>query len=130
MMKRVIIFTIISGLFFQFSFGIDLQVHIKEPFVVRSVQGTIKVEGGWSESHRMKDFVSSFSFSFKIYGPGNSNKVWEIQLDNDGRFKRKVPKGKYKFEIKVSGWHDYVGTIIVTKKAKKKATIDIFLELN
>ena len=67
---------------------------------------------------------------FILTGPGKSIKKKQISLNEDGTFDQKVTPGTYKFSIKISGWDDAEGTIIVSDKAKRKARIFITLRLS
>jgi hypothetical protein len=105
--------------------AIEETILFKKPFVVREIKGIIKTRDGEFSWDKINDFLV-----FELTGPGDSGKKWIIKLDKHGRFKQKVPEGKYTFEIRITGWDDAMGTIIVTKKAKKKAKIDITLGLS
>jgi hypothetical protein len=125
MRKIVGILAILLVCIFQYSFGIEETLIFKDAFIVRKVHGIIESEvGRWPGNYANGGIV------FTLYGPDNSDKIWKIKLDNNGKFNQKVPQGRYKFTIEVCGWDDARGTIIVTKKAKKKAKIKIVLGLS
>lgn len=125
MRKAVIIFAILLVCIFQYSFGIEETIRFKDAFIVRKVQGIIESAAGmWA------DYFPGYGIVFKLYGPGDKERIWKIKLDKKGKFNQTVPEGRYKFTIEVKGWHDAEGTIIITKKAKKKARIKIVLPLS
>ena len=121
----LLLFLVSVGLNQQYLMGIEEIVIIEKPFCVQTVQGIIKSEAGtWDEDYAINHIV------FKLVGPNNDCMLWLVKLDSEGRFKLKVPEGKYTFSIEVCGWDDVRGVIIVSKTADIKSRIEIVLGLS
>lgn len=92
---------------------------------MRTLAGSINSEvGQWPEN------FADTQINFELIGPNESQKVWKIELDKEGRFKKKMPPGSYKFSIQIEGWDDAEGIIIIDNKADKKKTLSITLGLS
>lgn len=115
MRKTVSIFAILLVCIFQSSFGLEETITFKDAFTVRKVQGIVKsAVGMWPNNFASDGIV------FMLYGPENSDKIWKIKLDNNGKFNRKVPQGRYKLRLKFM-----VGTMLkapssLLRKQRKK----------
>jgi hypothetical protein len=121
-----IIFALILAFFCSFSItGIEETITLKKPFVVRRIKGRIltKYDSYWGTDPDIRPV-------FELTGPGDSSKTYLIKVDKYGRFNHGVSPGTYKFYIRILGWDDAAGTIIVTKKAKKNAKILIVVGLS
>ena len=94
---------------------------IDQPFVVRSVRGTI-LDPGVREPFR--------GVLFEIQGPGPDRTIRKAITDKNGQFKiNHVPAGTYHFKATMNGWQSAVGTITVSKKADKRNEIKIDMRL-
>lgn len=99
----------------------NIIVFLDEPFVVDSVRGSIRREGSdpWEPLPNVL---------LEIQGPGTDRRIRGARTDRQGRFKiGRVPEGKYRFKTTLNGFQSVVGTIVVSKKARK--TKDIQLEM-
>ncbi len=89
---------------------------IQQPFVVRSVAGTITVQRGGPLA----------SVLFEIEGPGTDRKVRRCKTDDSGRFKiGNLPQGTYRFKATLTSFQSEMGTVILSKKAAKASEIKI-----
>lgn len=122
---RFLFLAVISLVLTAGSSAIDEVICFKEPFVLRILAGSINSEvGPWPE-----DFADT-QINFELIGPNESQQVWKIKLDKQGRFNKKLPPGSYEFSIQIEGWDDAEGTIIIDKKADRKKTLSITLGLS
>ena len=91
---------------------------IDQPFVVRSVVGTITVQQDGPLAGVL----------FELQGPGTDRKIRRCKSDGDGRFKiGHVPQGTYRFKATLISFQSEMGTIIVSKKAPKTNEIKILM---
>lgn len=122
---RFLVLAVFSLVLAAGSSAIDETICFKEPFVLRTLAGSINSEvGQWPEN------FADTQINFELIGPNESQKVWKIELDKEGRFKKKMPPGSYKFSIQIEGWDDAEGIIIIDNKADKKKTLSITLGLS
>jgi hypothetical protein len=88
-----------------------------EAFNVSSVHGAILAK----EHHNPLK-----SALLEIRGPNNSDQILAATADEAGQFKiAHVPEGIYAFKATMSGYTSVVGTVIVSKRADRHATIEI-----
>lgn len=92
---------------------------IDEPFVVKSVEGTIMLPDG---DGPIADVL------FEIQGPGTDRKIRRCKTDDEGRFKMgRVPQGTYRFKATLGGFQSEMGTIIISRKALRTNEIKIMM---
>jgi Carboxypeptidase regulatory-like domain len=86
-------------------------VEMKDPIVLREVQGVLRSAGGeWPEN---------VEIVFEIRAQTPRSAVRTVLTDPRGRFHlNNVPVGSYMFKATANGWQSVVGTIIVSKNAK------------
>jgi hypothetical protein len=102
-------------------------VHIwyfPEPIRVRKVSGRIIFEG-WDGSW----YENTWPI-LKLRGPWKSQRIYEVHGDAEGHFELKhLPEGQFCFfaSASCSGYHGYMGIIIINKKADKTNKIEIML---
>jgi len=95
---------------------------IDDPFVVRSVRGSIVLNGGYEDA--LADVL------FEIQGPGNDKKIRKGKTDKLGLFRiGNVPSGEYRFKTTLNGYRSEMGAITVSRKAPKKNIIRIALRV-
>jgi hypothetical protein len=95
-------------------------VEIREPFVVRSVRGTISFEG-------REDPLAQVLFEMRGL---HDEKVRAAVCDQSGRFRiHSVPAGTYQFKATRNGFQSVVGTIIVTKHAPKDSALKLTMRV-
>lgn len=96
---------------------------IEQPFVVRSVQGTVSRQTGGPVEPLA-------NVLFEIEGPGTDRKIRHAKTDENGRFKMgHVPVGTYKFKATLNGFQSVMGTITVSKEAPKTDKIKIAMAI-
>lgn len=125
MAKGIILFLILA-IFCALSLSaVEETIVYEDPFIVKKIKGQILPEDNthWGPEPDQRPV-------FEVTGPGDSRKKRIIKLDENGGFNIKVAPGTYKFSIRIRGWDDAEGTIIVTKKAKKNSKIVIILGLS
>ncbi len=93
-------------------------IKIDQPFVVRSIKGTVIQK----ESSR----EPLASVLFEIQGPGANRKIRRATTDSHGRFKigHTLP-GTCKFKATLNGFQSVMGNIVVSEKAAKTAEIKL-----
>jgi hypothetical protein len=85
---------------------------LEQPFVVRSVEGSITNKAGYREPLP--------NVLVEIQGPDTDRKIRRATTDGHGRFRiRHVPVGTYKFKATLNGFQSVMGTITISKKAPK-----------
>jgi hypothetical protein len=90
---------------------------IDEPIKVFSIRGKILPKGN---PESLKEVV------FEIRGPGSSQRIRATKSRGDGTFRmQSVPEGTYLFKATRDGFQSVVGTLVVSKKADRQATITI-----
>jgi hypothetical protein len=93
-------------------------VVIEEPFLVRSVRGTVRFR-----KHPGEPLANVL---FELQGPGPNKKIRRSTSDQAGRFKiGHTPAGSYRFKATRDGFTSVVGWIEVSNKAEKKADLEI-----
>lgn len=101
-----------------------LIVEVPEPIVVRSVKGTVVNQEG-ADPERFPSYPLP-EVLFEIRGPGKSERVRGATTDKKGRFRIKdVAEGEYAFKATLNAFQSVVGTIRVTRRAPRDATISI-----
>ncbi len=96
--------------------------YVPKPFVVRSVEGTIRLEAG-----RQKTIAGVL---FEIQGPGSDRKITSAQTNKRGRFKiAGVRPGTYAFKATLNGFQSVVGRIIVSDAAPEAREIRVTLKV-
>lgn len=94
---------------------------IEQPFVVRSVQGSVQIQG---------NAPGAFDVLFEIQGPGNERTIRHVMTDKRGQFKiGHVPDGEYKFKATLNGFQSVMGRITVSGKAPKQSEIKVLMRI-
>jgi hypothetical protein len=92
-------------------------VEIDEPFVVRSVEGTLTSQVG--------EWPSDVTVLFELCAVGGAGPNRSVRTDASGRFRvRDVALGTYCFKATVEGWQSVLGVVIVSKTADRRRRID------
>lgn len=95
-------------------------VRLDEPFTVRSVQGQIVSK---TDNTKLSGAI------FEVRVPG-SNKIIGCVADKRGRFKfPNLQPGTYVFKATKDGFQSVTGTIVVSKRSSRGASISIAMEL-
>ena len=95
---------------------------IEQPFVIRSIQGSVFFGG----ADRVDPLANVL---FEIQGPDTDKKIRRARTDEHGQFKISgAPSGTYKFKATLSGFQSVMGTITVSKKAPKDARIKVSMQ--
>jgi len=98
---------------------------IKEPFVVRRIQGKILDSSGdpiWFEDLNPL-------LEIRAFGASDAT-VRGVRADLNGNFRMEgVPEGPYCFKATMNGWQSVIGIIIVSKRANSKRSITFKLEI-
>jgi hypothetical protein len=92
---------------------------IKEPFVVRRIQGKLipTFTEAWPSD------AGPFPVVFEISGSGGETIV--VAVASDGSFNFAAPEGTYCFRVSSDLLQGYEGTIIVTRSAPEGSKINI-----
>lgn len=94
--------------------------HLKHPFVVREVRGTILRAVG--------DKSPLAKVLFELRGPGDRQAIQSATTAPDGTFRiTGVRPGKYLFKATTSGFQSIVGEVIVSSKAARGRTIRLHM---
>jgi hypothetical protein len=94
---------------------------IPGPINVRSVRGTVTFQ---RQDDPLEDVL------FEIRGSGNSGRIRSGTSDSAGRFKiSRVPQGTYAFKATKGGFSSVTGTLIVSKRTDRAATIQIAMPI-
>lgn len=92
---------------------------IDQPFVVRSVVGTIILPYGGGPIAGVL---------FEIRGPGTDRKIRRCKTDDKGRFMMgRVPEGTYRFKATLGGFQSEMGTIVVSRKTLRTNEVKIVM---
>src|ERR1041384_6216121 len=95
---------------------------VEPPFVVRTVKGIVVEKGGWQESLP--------GVLFEIQGPDTGRKIRTGTTDQRGRFRLgHVPLSTYEFKATLNGFQSVMGSIIVSKKARKTDEIKVEMRI-
>src|SRR5260370_28673698 len=86
---------------------------LEQPFVVKSVMGTV--------SRKQGDREPLPNVLFEIQGPGGDRQIRRTLTDKHGRFKLgHVPEGTYKIKATLNGFQSVTGTITVSNTLRKR----------
>lgn len=90
---------------------------IKEPFVVKSVEGLITLPNGDGPIEGVL---------FEIQGPDADRTIRRCTTDQHGRFKMgRISQGTYRFKTTLEGYQSEIGSIMISKKSSKTNEIKI-----
>jgi hypothetical protein len=98
---------------------------LAKAFEVREIDGILKVSAGYLWGPDVHVLV-------EIVGKAEPTTTRIAQTDSEVRFRVKdVPEGDYRFRVgtKELGWACTQGTIVVSKKAPAKSTVQVTLRL-